>query len=328
MYKKLLTAFSLFSLLYSISAVESNQSVSTADLKKKTNTSVEYCCKSNDLLEQINAILKWLPINKDKPTAIVLGTSANEKDLGSRFGNTKNYIFSDIEESKHDNIPFLKLDFNSIPQLKILAEHLSEKIDDIYMDNSVFKYTNWTEEHIQLLAASLKDGGSMLIPFAPYINIETEIMITDTSEEFTLLSDIKSSTPEDAPKIRAKVASFIAKFDNEKFKEKGYSPLSGVVYKLHDSVLGTLLGRIVNGPRLSSEMIDLLLEKGIYDSEEAFKEETYEILEKAAANRFVGCVNEIEGLSAKVASGRKLPFEPNWGDNSNLIVITKNPKKI
>lgn len=101
---------------------------------------------------------------------LVLGVDTQESDYGfplksmERF--TAEYVFLD-KYSKPDHLRNrdLKVDFNDLEQLKRLATDFSGYFDSIILDDSTFKFTEWTKDHLGQFKAMLKDGGMFV--FAP-----------------------------------------------------------------------------------------------------------------------------------------------------------------
>jgi hypothetical protein len=313
MYKKFLKAIALFSLFYSISAVVKShyQMVSINPITGK------YECLSNNLLTQAEYIQEYVhfsPANANKKKILVAGACpgrtspghpSNVEDLGSRFDDPKNvYVFLDYTESADKTKPFLKVDFNNIDDLKLLKKPLSNTFDDIWMDTSVFKFAKWTKEHIQLLAALLKEGGSIVLPIGPTRSVSVANMITDPLQRSRFLSVINFHSQEYAESIRDIVEGCVSEFDSKKRKEADMAPLTEIYFIPHDE-----------------EMINLLVQNKIYLSYNDFLEK----MSKIAQNRLVDYINKnTEGLSAEVDSNRKLPFETHYGYD-RLLIITRKP---
>lgn len=89
-------------------------------------------------------------------------------EFNNRF--SKEYVFLDKFANPNPNkTRELKVDFNDLRQLKKISTEFLNYFDKIILDDSTYKYTEWTKEHLICFKNMLKEGGEFI--FGPSYKI-------------------------------------------------------------------------------------------------------------------------------------------------------------
>ncbi len=159
--KKLIGLFILLG-IFGCGGRQNSSSTTTQQLQQDTSLSLF----DNSLLaKQVGNVKTYISSlsHKDNKLYLVLGVNNEEKDLLERFNNS--YIFLNIEHQNPTDPRSLTADFNDLTQLQGLAAQLPDTFDKIILDDSTFKFTAWTKEHLAAFRDLLKVNGEFI--FAP-----------------------------------------------------------------------------------------------------------------------------------------------------------------
>lgn len=117
------------------------------------------------LENQLDNVIKFITQRKkdNLPVKMVLGATNKECDRIS----DESYIFFDMLPHNTDGRTYIQASFNDIPQLTTIANSLRSCLKEIVMDDSTFKFTNWTIEHIKLFTLMLTTDGEFV--FCPEV---------------------------------------------------------------------------------------------------------------------------------------------------------------
>lgn len=127
------------------------------------------------LAKEVDNVKDHISSLPNKEADLVLGVNNGEEDLLKRFDDS--YVFLNIEHQNPTAPRSLTVDFNDLTQLQGLANQLPGTFDKIILDDSTFKFTAWTKEHLAAFRDLLKVNGEFI--FAPQVNkvaINQEVM--------------------------------------------------------------------------------------------------------------------------------------------------------
>jgi hypothetical protein len=110
--------------------------------------------------------------------SLALGVNDEEKSLGNKFD--QNWVYLDDTNTKNIEGRHLNINFNNLDELTQLAEELPEQFSKLVLDNNVYKFTNWTVQHLESFKKTLKDGGTF--QFQPDYFVGTDEEILDQSQ--------------------------------------------------------------------------------------------------------------------------------------------------
>lgn len=116
-------------------------------------TSAERLEKINQELLKVKASLSTIQEPK-----LVLGVKCNEANL-ERFSN--DYIFLDLVQNSENNRA-LSVNFNDLDELKLVASFLKDIFIMIVLDDSTYKFTNWSREHLAYFKEMLRPQGQFI----------------------------------------------------------------------------------------------------------------------------------------------------------------------
>jgi hypothetical protein len=133
--------------------------------------------------EQIKRVKEYG--SKQGKQLLVLGVNNGEENLKDRF--SADYIFLNARQDNPQDSRSLSVNFNDIGQLTQLAQDLPEFFDEIVLDASTFKFTDWTSEHLTRFKQMLKKGGKFI--FGPSIDMvgrSHELTADEVSDVFSI----------------------------------------------------------------------------------------------------------------------------------------------
>ncbi len=104
------------------------------------------------------------------PVTLWLGVNDGEKNLEQRFGSSS--VFVDVTpHSGQLKGQHLTANFNNLDDLNQLANSLPHTFTHIKCDSSVFKFTEWTTDHLTQFSSLLKNEGTFTFPYDnPFLN--------------------------------------------------------------------------------------------------------------------------------------------------------------
>lgn len=119
---------------------------------------IEWNCQ----VENVKAYLQSQKVRK-----LVLGVDSQESDLGFEVKSMPRFSSQHVFLDKYSNPDHLrkrdlKVDFNDLVQLKRLAADFADYFDSIILDDSTFKFTKWTPDHLACFKAMLKIKGTFV----------------------------------------------------------------------------------------------------------------------------------------------------------------------
>jgi hypothetical protein len=91
--------------------------------------------------------------------SLALGVSDKETNLQIKFAD-EGWIFLDDTQSGDLKGRHLNMNFNNLDELKKLSEELPEVFSKIVLDMNVYKFTNWSIQHLEYLKTTLKGEGT------------------------------------------------------------------------------------------------------------------------------------------------------------------------
>jgi hypothetical protein len=187
MKKKVTKKVKLVSLLVGTAAlVGIHPSVAMEDEIKYEGPQQTGVKQKSQLALELEKVKAFIETNKSKniPTTLVLGACNNEENL-NRFPETT--VFFDMSTQDSEGRPYLTADFDDLEQLKEIKQVVDSSFSRIVMDDSTFKFTNWTIPHLQEFKNMLTEGGQFIFTSGQLNmmeNLEKENLSDDQTLQF------------------------------------------------------------------------------------------------------------------------------------------------
>lgn len=162
--KKLIGLFILLGIFGCDGGQDSSSVPATLQKQQQQDTSGSLFANSL-LAKQVDNVRGYINSLSDNKAYLVLGVNNEEKDLLERFNDS--YIFLNIQQQNPTNPRSLTTDFNDLTQLQGLAAQLPGTFDKIILDDSTFKFTKWSTDHLVQFRNFLKLNGEFI--FAPFL---------------------------------------------------------------------------------------------------------------------------------------------------------------
>lgn len=162
------------SYLMSSIALASSFAIAAAEVR---DTPIDYCAPAvriSLIQEQIIGVSQYSQKLKaeGKPVRLILGVDNGEPRGLDRFDDT--YVFLNYTQTNPKDTRSLSVNFNKLEELRELSHGLHDQFDMISVDDSTFKFTKWTSQHLELFKQLLRQGGNFI--YAPdlgfYCNLE------------------------------------------------------------------------------------------------------------------------------------------------------------
>lgn len=285
----------------------------------------------NLILQQASHIQEYASMlkNNNKSVNLVLGVNNGEEDLLERFDNT--YVFLDMMHKNPSDGRSISVNFNDLSEMTLLEQTLSGQLDAIILDDSTFKFTTWSDQHLTVFRNMLTSNGRFI--FGPHIgclgisfdnDYETQEDVRDsilrtTRLETTMNLIISFSIPYKFPIIpqayQSEISNLFEKYKQvrgleeeekwHKLEEMGINSLMSDSILENDTLLWEYLTQEVNQEKFTDKF---------------FKEEMAQHNYKRILETVFGQENVM------LEYDKSLPFESHWNEKQKVLItaIRKN----